>query len=335
MDGPLVSCILEWENAEALEQDEARQFLNGLVARLADRARQTNRRMELILVHDEDVSADALRADLAACPDLREGRLDVRLLRAPGAAYYEKKGLAAQFATGEVILYADSDCAYGPGWIEALTGPILRDAADLCHGATEARMAPGVIAATSALAWFFPVPDRADPLHARAGSRFFANNFAVRASAIRAVPMPRVAGSRTTGGPFRRRMRDAGFRLVFVPEAIASHRQYDTLATLFARAWVLGCDHDASSFIEGAGRAKRIRRAVMATLRKPVAFLRRLAAVGGRVLTPAQWPVVLVLGLAFQLTAAAAQLWSALTARHRAEIPTYGDLRAAADLTGA
>lgn len=332
-DVPLVSCILEWENAEALERDEACAFLDGLGQRLSDHARRSNRRMELILVHDEDVTPQALAADIDACPALRDGRLDLRILTAPGAAYYEKKGLAAQYAQGEVILYADSDCAYGPGWIEALTGPILRDEADLCHGATEARMAPGLWPRVSALAWFFPVPDRADPLHARAASRFFANNFAVRAAAIRAVPMPRVAGSRTTGGPFKQRMQAAGQRLRFVPEAIASHRQYDTAASLFARAWVLGRDRDASSFIAGAGRGKRIRRAVMALLRQPLAFLRRMVAVGHRVLPAWQWPLAFLLGLAFQGTLALSQLWAALTAPHRPEIADYADLQARATLT--
>lgn len=332
-DLPLLSCVLEWENAEALESAEARTFLEGLGQRLAEHARRSNRRMELILVHDEDVPTETLRADIDACPALHDGRLDLRILTAPGAAYYEKKGLAAHYAQGEVILYADSDCAYGPGWIEALTGPILRDEADLCHGATEARLAPGLWPGVSALAWFFPVPDRADPLHARAASRFFANNFAVRATSIRAVPMPRVAGSRTTGGPFKQRMQAAGQRVRFVPEAIASHRQYDTAASLFSRAWVLGQDRDASSYIAGARRGKRVRRAVMAMLRQPLAFLRRMIAVGHRVLPAWQWPLAFLLGLAFQVTLALSQLWSALTAPHRPEIADYADLQARATLS--
>ena len=51
----------------------------------------------------------------------------------PGQCYARNAGLAA--ARGEVIVFTDDDVRFSPGWLQALTEPLLRDEADAVQGA--------------------------------------------------------------------------------------------------------------------------------------------------------------------------------------------------------
>ncbi|HTG47896.1 MAG TPA: glycosyltransferase [Actinomycetota bacterium] len=60
----------------------------------------------------------------------------VTVLEAPGAGIARGRNLAIAHATHDVIAVADADCAYGPGWLEALLRPI-DDGADVAMGVTD------------------------------------------------------------------------------------------------------------------------------------------------------------------------------------------------------
>ncbi|MCG3267597.1 hypothetical protein [Yoonia sp. I 8.24] len=326
MENPHLTCIVEWENANALEREAARHFLDGIGKRLIEFGKTSNLSAEILLVFDEDVLESDLREDIASCPSLQGADLPVRLLFTPQAKYYEKKGLAAQHSQAEILLYGDSDCDFVQGWIEALTGPILRDEADMCRGATRAKMEKGTIPITSAIAWFFATPYAGDPLQKKMADRFFANNFAIRRSVIEAVPVPRLDGSRTSGGPWIKRLKGANARVLHVSEAVADHKQYDTFGDLMKRAKLLGADRDVSNAIAGRRRSTRVLRALRSYFAMSFSFLHRFVKVAPQYAKVWQFLPVLFIGLMFQIVAASAQFISAVTANLGDEKESYNEL---------
>ncbi|MFN4158425.1 MAG: hypothetical protein ACK4GO_08500 [Gemmobacter sp.] len=325
-----IACILEWENAKGLDRDEARAGLEALAAQLADHAKASNLAVNLVLVHDDDVSEGDITDDIRACPSLAAGGVQWRRITAPGTTYYEKKGIATQFTDAEVLIYADSDCRYAPGWVAALTRPLLLDEADVTYGPTEARLEPGVVARASALAWTWATPHPKDPFRIELPDRFFANNVAIRREAVRRVPWPRLPGGRVTCTVWRGRLAAAGLRMRQVPEAAGQHKQFDAIGPLMARAWMLGGDRDLTRALNGKGRAGRIARGVLALVKQPLSYWKRFARLGHVYAPGWRWPLVLLIGTGFRLTAAAGQLASALTRSATPERHGYDDLTATA-----
>lgn len=326
LEKPHVTCIVEWENANALERDAAQQFLDGIGKRLIEFEKTSNLSTEILLVYDDDVSECELRDDIESCPSLKSPQILVRLLYTPKTKYYEKKGLAAHHSQAEILLYGDSDCDFVPGWIEAMTGPILRDEADMCRGAAQARMEHGTIPIASAIGWFFPTPSPRDPLQKTMAGRFFANNFAIRRSVMETVPLPRFAGSRTSGGPWVKRLKDAGFRVQHVPEGLAQHKQYDTFGDLMKRAWLLGADRDVANAIVGRRRSTRVLRALRTYLALTFLFVHRFIKVAPQYAKILQLAPVFFIGFMFQIVAATSQLKSAMITNPRGEKHDYDDL---------
>ena len=319
-----LALVLEWENAEGLEREEARRFLDGIAGRLAEFGAATGNAVQLVLVHDEDVDPADLDADLAAASSA--AGVDLRLIRAPGARYYEKKSVGALLTEADVLVFGDSDCTYGPDWIELLAAPILAGDADLVAGSTRAMAGDSFMEKASTFAWFFPSEAPADPLHKAAGRRFFANNFAIRADLMRQVPVPRFDASRSHGGAWLALIGAAGGRILRVPEAIARHKQYDSFGALMRRAALLGRDKDFGVAMAGASRGKRLLRALAAGPELTVKHLRRLVGSGRRALGLPMALAILPVGLAFQWVAGSTQIWSAATRPPPSEPEGYGDL---------
>jgi hypothetical protein len=326
LEKPHITCIVEWENANALERATAQQFLDGIGKRLIEFGKTTNLSAEILLVFDDDVDESDLRADIAACPNIDGDQLPIRLLYTPDTSYYEKKGLAAKHSQAEILLYGDSDCDFVSGWIEAITGPISRDEVDMCCGPAFARMEDGIIPVASAIGWFFPAPNARDPLQNTLASRFFANNFAIRRDIMEAVPLPRFDGSRTSGGPWVRRLKDANARVLHVPEAIAYHKQYDDFGGLMKRAWLLGKDRDFANAIAGRRRSTRILRAFRTYVSLTLQFFHRFVKVAPQYARIWQFVPVFFIGFTFQLVAATSQLKSAAMVTPRSEKQGYDEL---------
>lgn len=325
-----IGCILEWENAEGLERDEARAFLDATAARLTQYAQAQSAEVSLMLVHDEDVTQAQIDADIDACPAC--AHLPVSVLYTPDTPYYEKKAVGGLRADADILLFADSDCTYGPDWIAQLLDPILEGRSDITAGSTRALSSTHLIEQASTFAWFFPSEDPLDPLHGSASRRFFANNFAMRADLMARVPVPRFDASRSHGGAWLQRLGAAGATVLRVPDAIARHKQYDTVSGLLRRAAVLGRDKDFGIAQAGGSRLKRLVRATGAGVEMTLKYVRRMSGAGWRVLGPWRFFLVLPVGIAFQLVIWVSQLMCAATGRYAPEKDSYDDLIAASQL---
>ncbi len=308
-----VTIVLEWDNAEGLAQGKALHFLRELVATVRQSPAAISRPMTLLLVFDDGVDQADLRSMLDECAEDMEGSLEPKLLHAPDAGYYEKKGVAPFFDTSDILVFADSDCRYSDNWLEDILSPVLSGRADLAFGDTVALEDGSMMGKMSALGWFFPLRSSRDPLLKKGARRFFANNFAVRREVMIEVPIPRIAAARAHGGPWFRALAAAGVRTEKVTTAVAEHKQFDRFGEYLARAWMLGIDRDVGVAIADGSRPYRVVRAVTGVFEMTVKYLRRFFTVGLTRVTPIDALPVFLGGLSFVAVTAVSQLFASLT----------------------
>lgn len=172
------SIVIETEN---LARAEA-ALLDRCLASLAAQAPSPARANEVVLVHTGDV------------PEARLERLRARypwvtLARAPDdTGYYEAKTFGAARATGEIVVFADSDCRYEPNWLGALLAPFADPAVAAVAGETSITIEDGFSFAV-ALTWGFTTFSRRAALHEV--GYYAANNAAFRRALLNDVPIPR------------------------------------------------------------------------------------------------------------------------------------------------
>jgi glycosyltransferase involved in cell wall biosynthesis len=103
-----------------------------------------------------------------------------------GITYYGAKMLGAEMATGEVLVYYDSDCIYEPHWLRTMLGSFTNDI-QVVAGETRTR-GIGVYGTAMALAYIFPQYSGQRGL--QKGSQYYLNNVAFRRSFLLANPIP-------------------------------------------------------------------------------------------------------------------------------------------------
>jgi hypothetical protein len=313
MKNQSVTIVLEWDNAEGLERDKALYFLKRLALTVRESTAAIPRPATLLLVFDDGVDQAELRKMLAECAADMRGCLTPKLLYAPDAEYYEKKGVAPFFEQSDILVYADSDCRYSDNWLEDILAPVLTGRADVAYGDTVALEDGTMMGKASALGWFFPIRSPHDPLLKKGQRRFFANNFAIRRAVMVQVPIPRLDAARAHGGPWFRALTAAGIRTEKVTAAIAEHKQYDNFVDFMKRAWMLGKDKDAGVSAAGGSRPYRIWRALIGVLEMNAKYLRRYFSVGlTRVTLLDALPVFLV-GSAFVCVGNVSQIIASMT----------------------
>ncbi len=108
----------------------------------------------------------------------------LRLAESPGHGYGDMKAHAAAVTTGDVVVFADSDCVYRPGWLESLLAPFDRPDVAVVTGETAIPIRGPYSLAVAAT---FNFPGFTDDVGVVPSSRYWANNVAVRRRALEAL----------------------------------------------------------------------------------------------------------------------------------------------------
>jgi Glycosyl transferase family 2 len=142
---------------------EAARFLNGLAPR-----------PELVAVSGEVLSEDAkqeIRRRAPAC-------LDLEIHVEEGLEYYPLKNLGARKASGDLLLFVDSDVLPDEGWLAHLLGSFARPDVHVVSGQTYVGPSD-LFSRAFALGWTYELRDRSakfEPCR-----KFYGNNVAFRA----------------------------------------------------------------------------------------------------------------------------------------------------------
>jgi glycosyltransferase involved in cell wall biosynthesis len=170
--------VLETENLETAD-------LNGLLRSLASLEAQDPSPInanEVLLIDSGDIPETLLDRIEQQYPW-------IKVCPAPaGTQYYQAKMLGAKLATGEIIVYYDSDCFYEPDWMRRILTPFSESLEiQVVAGETITR-GIGIYGTAMALGYIFPQYSGRSEL--APGNSYFLNNVAFRRSFLLQHPIP-------------------------------------------------------------------------------------------------------------------------------------------------
>jgi glycosyltransferase involved in cell wall biosynthesis len=307
-----VSIIVEFENATLKGLEELSEFVTLLkdeVTRVHNTAR-----FELLCAYPGANAVAGLpnvQATLSNIQSQLKDLAEVRLIELPGLRYYELKNEAAKKASGDVIVFLDSDIVVQPGWLDVLLKPFDDPEVQVSAGLT-GFFPEDFLSRTFALIWAFPLPsDRPEKLERRGLN---ANNVAFRRDWFLRNPYPYNDGFKVSCAVHARRLQKEGVK-VARPHAVGYHRFWaDGFDFILWRALVTGRDADRKLIAStDASRSKRARAALSRWAKTMRSKPRRILQFRRHVSMP-WYEVVPAIGVswAFYTTVMVAQLGSAL-----------------------
>ncbi|NES98610.1 MAG: glycosyltransferase family 2 protein [Desertifilum sp. SIO1I2] len=229
---PRFSIILETENLANAE-------VKGLVRSLSTLAKQTlspTLANEVILIESGDTPPDLLVQLCQTYPW-------IRVHDAPlGTRYYQAKMLGAKLATGDIVVYYDSDCLYEPTWLETILKSFTQNPAIQVVAGETATRGKGPYGTAMALVYIFPQFTAERSLAPT--SQYFLNNVAFRREFLLQHPIP-------TNLPLYRgncvihaqQLRSLGYQIWKQPQAKATHAPPNGLSHFFWRFLLIGYDY--------------------------------------------------------------------------------------------
>jgi hypothetical protein len=152
--------------------------------------------------------------------------------------YFEAKMEGARRATGELVVLCDSDCRYGPTWLQTLLEPLARRSdIDVLTGDTAVRIT-GPHSLAVALTWSFPPFSSRREL--RRTRQYNANNVAFRREVLLRHPIPGgMPVYRGNGVVHFEMLRRGGCAIWVEPAARCSHPMPSTGLMPFFWRWLL------------------------------------------------------------------------------------------------
>jgi len=239
--------IIEWENAILSGDDRGCLMLNTVLGQITDLDLETE---ILILVDPEAVDVNDLQRSVE--PILSKGReagIAWRIETAEGLHYYELKNEGANRASGDLLLFLDSDVIPDADWLRLLHTELATDFDRIAVGGVSYVDTDSLIGRAFAAGWFFPVRPRirriVDP-----AAFIFANNLLVRRTEFLANPFPMLPDGATRGS-CQRWLADRhldGSQVALAHAATVSHPPpATTIGHLAVRALAEGRDHVADA----------------------------------------------------------------------------------------
>lgn len=174
---PSFSIVFETENLSSVELENIYRSLASIAAQDIS-PEQAN---EFLII-------DAGYAPQAVIDEICSKYPWIKVQKAPGIGYYEAKMLGAKLATGEVIVYCDSDCVYESNWLrEILTTFLQSPDINVVAGETSTPVR-NIYELAIAIHYFFPRFSYQE--QAYQSSYYFLNDVAFRRDFILQYPIP-------------------------------------------------------------------------------------------------------------------------------------------------
>ncbi|MEB3292082.1 MAG: glycosyltransferase [Synechococcales bacterium] len=174
---PSFSLILETENLETSDVQGLLQSMASLAAQDPSPALAN----EVLLIDSGDTPPELLAQLQSYYPWLQVKTAP------PGTEYYAAKMLGAEWVTGEIVLYYDSDCIYAPDWLSTMLQPFQDPAIQIVAGETTTN-GVGIYGTAMALTYIFP--QYSNDRQLTPTDQYFLNNVAFRRQVLLQLPIP-------------------------------------------------------------------------------------------------------------------------------------------------
>jgi Glycosyl transferase family 2 len=254
-----VSIVIEWDNARVSELSRAREMYRALVEQIrrlgdsvAAQGEGGNREdagltgaasvhvIEVFILYDAlEIDPAVIDAVTTALGLALPAGVALHIVGTPGLGYYELKNEGAKRASGDIVVFLDSDVIPESDWLGQMLHP-FRDPSVQVVGGNSYIEPVSLYSRAFALTWFFPLRTPAGPLEAT--SHFFANNVAWRREFLGRHPFPyepRFRGQCTT---LAATLAKEGIPIYSNPSARVSHPPPNGLSHFFRRALCEGHD---------------------------------------------------------------------------------------------
>jgi glycosyltransferase involved in cell wall biosynthesis len=215
-------------------------MLAQLGRQMAEEARKRDLSAELIVLYDSDAIDPAVpstaietQIDRAAWPG------PIKLVPAPGQRYYEQKNKGAKLASGEIVIFLDSDVVPDEGWLEGLLAALDDPEIGIVGGETY-HATDTLHDKLFAAFWTFPTRRPSRGLYRY--KNFYANNFAVRRELFLAHPFPDAPAYRGQCAALAKSLMLQGTAIYRQGASRVSHPPPEGARTFVARALCQGYD---------------------------------------------------------------------------------------------
>jgi len=216
---PSFSIVVETSNLRLARVERLRRAL----ASIAAQEPSPGEAEQVVLLEDGGLPADLLAELRATHPWLETRRIP------GGLGYGDQKAIATELSPSDIVVVADPDCAYEPGWLGALLDAFAADpSAGAVAGETTIAVT-GPFTLATALFYFFPRFSGETEVSPARG--FYLNNVAFRRAIVREHPIP--VGLPVRGGQnviYSRLLEAAGVGIRRQPRARAFHAPPEDLA---------------------------------------------------------------------------------------------------------
>jgi hypothetical protein len=142
---PSFSIVYETENLSSVELENIYRSL----ASIADQDISPEKANEFLII-DSDYAPQELIDEICSKYPW------ITVQKAPRIGYYEAKMLGAKLATGEIIVYCDSDCVYGANWLRNILTTFVQDAETNVVAGETSTPVRNVYELAIAIHYFFP-----------------------------------------------------------------------------------------------------------------------------------------------------------------------------------
>jgi glycosyltransferase involved in cell wall biosynthesis len=226
------SLVLETENLANADLEDLSQSL----ASLAQQDVPLTSANEVLIIDSGDTPTQLLDQLCDRYPWLKVHQVSST------AGYYKAKMLGAATATGQVVVYGDSDCTYESGWLRSLLVPFTQSHdIHIVAGETMTR-GVGFYGTAMALTYIFPQYSGEPSLVPAA--QYFLNNVAFRREFLLKHPIPTVLPLyRGNCVIHANSIRQQGHTIWRQPQARATHAPPSSLSHFFWRFLLIGHDY--------------------------------------------------------------------------------------------
>ena len=236
-----LSIVIEWKNQDYAVNKRAAFMIKKLVSQWTPIARagklgasSVMKRCELLFVTDSKMAKAHLSDILSEQLNDNNNLFDVHLLNDHNLTYYQMKHQGAMAATGNMLIFLDSDVIPEEGWLDALLNAALEPDVKIVCGNTYIE-SNGLIGKTFAAFWFFPLRSERSDLEQNV--QCYANNLACSNEFYRLHPFTDIPGTnRGVLSVMKRQLEEQGIYMHRCHSAQVAHPAPNGIVHFMVRA---------------------------------------------------------------------------------------------------